>query len=108
MGWYLEGTLHEKLSIGYELMRRWGIDNPEAFLKDLEWFYDTIQKNVFKRVQSPPIILTSESSYGYDIRESLLVVMKTKRFEKPEEKIKEMNQYRIPTDGGIGCYRTIL
>ncbi|MEM7487222.1 MAG: NAD(+) synthase [Bacteroidota bacterium] len=99
MAWYLEGTLHDKLGISYELMQRWGIDNPEEFLRDLEWFYDTIQKNVFKRVQSPPIILTSKSSYGYDIRESLLPILKTKRFIKLEEKIKEMDQYIVPSAG---------
>mgnify|MGYP001798748371 CR=1 FL=1 len=93
MAWYLEGILHEKLGISYELMQRWGIDNPKEFLKDLEWFYDTIQKNVFKRVQSPPIILTSKSSYGYDIRESLLPTLKTKYFKELKEKIKLMDKY---------------
>ncbi|MBT8253589.1 MAG: NAD(+) synthase, partial [Bacteroidia bacterium] len=93
MSWYLEGNLHEKLGISKELMRRWNIDDPMEFLRDLEWFYDTIQKNVFKRVQCPPIILTSKSSYGYDIRESILPVLKTKRFNDLKEKIKAMERY---------------
>ncbi|MEL6484686.1 MAG: NAD(+) synthase, partial [Bacteroidota bacterium] len=95
MAWYFEGTLHEKLGISYKLMQRWGIDDPDVFLRDLEWFYDTIQKNVYKRVQSPPIILTSKSSYGYDIRESLLPILKTKRFKELKEKIKLMDNYRM-------------
>jgi len=80
MEWYVKGILHEKLGISLQLMQRWRINEPEEFLRDLEWFYDTIQKNVFKRVQCPPIILTSKSSYGYDIRESIIPVLKTKKF----------------------------
>ena len=95
MAWYLEGALHEKLGIRYELMQRWGIDSPKVFLRDLEWFYDTIQRNVFKRVQSPPIILTSKSSYGYDIRESLLPILKTKQYQELKEKIELMDSYRM-------------
>jgi NAD+ synthase (glutamine-hydrolysing) len=80
---YLDGKLHEKIDyyladilegdkVGLEIMQRWGVDNPAEFVKDLEWFDSTIQKNVFKRIQSPPIIITSKSAYGYDIRESML------------------------------------
>jgi NAD+ synthase (glutamine-hydrolysing) len=93
MTWYLEGKLHERLGISKALMKRWNIDDPVEFLRDLEWFYDTIQKNVFKRVQCPPIILTSKSSYGYDIRESILPVLKTRKFKKLKEKIIAMDQY---------------
>ena len=94
MTWYVEGNLHEKLGIGMEMMLRWNIDDPKEFLRDLEWFYDTIQRNVFKRVQSPPIILTSKSSYGYDIRESILPVLKTKRFKVLKEQIQAMDTYK--------------
>lgn len=98
MTWYLEGDLHEKLGIGKELMTHWSLDDPEEFLRDLEWFYDTIQKNVFKRIQSPPIILTSKSSYGYDIRESILPILKTRKFKKLKEKITGMDKYRTNED----------
>ena len=94
MAWYLEGILHEKLGIGLDMILRWHIDDPKEFVSDLEWFFDTIQKNVFKRVQSPPIILTSKSSYGYDIRESILPVLKTKKFKALKEKILAMHTYR--------------
>ena len=76
-------------------MKRWGIDDSQEFIRDLEWFYDTIQKNVFKRVQAPPIILTSKSSYGYDIRESILPILKTKTFYKLKEIILELDNYYI-------------
>lgn len=80
--WYRDGKLAEKLGISKELIKRWDIDNPEEFVKDLEWFISSIQNNVFKRVQSPPIIVTSKSAYGYDIRESMLPYTKTKEYEK--------------------------
>ncbi len=98
MEWYLQGVLHENLGISLELMDRWGINDPEEFLRDLEWFYDTIQKNVFKRVQSPPIILTSKSSYGYDIRESMLPVLKTKKFNELRKRINELSRYKTNND----------
>ncbi|MBT8394197.1 MAG: NAD(+) synthase [Bacteroidia bacterium] len=93
MQWYLEGVLHEKLGISKKLMSRWEITDPEEFIRDLEWFYNTIQKNVFKRVQAPPIILTSKSSYGYDIRESILPRLKTKKFIELKGKIAKMKNY---------------
>lgn len=93
MQWYLDGVLHEKLHISIDLIYRWNINNPKEFIKDLEWFNDTIQRNVFKRIQAPPIILTSKSSYGYDIRESILPSLKSKRFYLLKEKIERLLTY---------------
>ena len=98
MSWYLDGILHKKLNISLDLMQRWDIDDPVEFLRDLEWFYDTIQKNVFKRVQAPPIILTSKSSYGYDIRESILPVLKTRKFKELKERILLLESYSPESD----------
>ncbi len=47
----------------------YGLDNSESFYKDLEWVLSTMQKAVFKRVQSPPIVLISRGSFGTDFRE---------------------------------------
>ncbi len=69
--WYLEGTLHTHLGIPAALLTRWHLDEPQTFIEDLEWFFGQVRRNVFKRVQSPPIIVTSKSAYGYDIRESI-------------------------------------
>lgn len=93
MQWYLDGVLHEKLGISKKLLIRWGIDVPNEFIKDLEWFHDTIQRNVFKRIQAPPIILTSKSSYGYDIRESILPVLKSKHFNILKSRIAKLDKY---------------
>jgi NAD+ synthase (glutamine-hydrolysing) len=71
MEWYLAGTLHTKLGISPQLMSRWGVDDPKEFLKDLEWFAKKVHGAVFKRVQAPPVILTSGFAYGFDHRESI-------------------------------------
>lgn len=78
--WYLEGSLHTHLSISYELFTMYGLDNPLVFIEDLEWVISSIQKAVYKRIQSPPIIILSKSSYGYDIRESQLPVYFTDKY----------------------------
>ncbi len=70
--WYLNGQIEEKLQISTELIKRWELDNPQHFLEDLEWFLRSMQINVFKRIQAPPIIVTSKTAYGYDLRESQL------------------------------------
>ena len=62
--WYLNGSMEENLGISNVLIKRWNVDDPKEFVKDLEWFTKTVQKNVFKRIQSPPIIMTSKSSFG--------------------------------------------
>ena len=69
--WYLEGTLHRHLDIPAAMLTRWHLEEPQTFIEDLEWFFAQMRRNVFKRVQSPPIIITSKSAYGYDIRESI-------------------------------------
>ena len=93
MKWYLQGTLEKNLGIKTELIKRWKINSPPEFVKDLEWFYSTVQRNIFKRVQAPPIIVTSKSAYGYDIRESMLPYVETKEYEKLKGKVLAMKSY---------------
>jgi NAD+ synthase (glutamine-hydrolysing) len=87
MQWYLDGVLCDKLDMSEEMFTRWNLDDPKEFVHDLEWFYSAIERNVFKRVQAPPIIITSKSSYGYDIRESILPIQRTCKFESLKNKI---------------------
>lgn len=93
MQWYLDGVLASELKISEELIVRWGMDNPEAFVSDLEWFSGSIQKNIFKRVQAPPIIITSKSAYGYDIRESMLPYEPTVRFTELKKQVLALKRY---------------
>jgi NAD+ synthase (glutamine-hydrolysing) len=87
MEWYLEGTMEKNLGISRELIQRWGVDDPRTFVSDLEWFSSSIQKNVFKRIQAPPIIITSRSAYGYDHRESMLPMENTLRYEELKTRV---------------------
>ncbi|MBI5398574.1 NAD(+) synthase [Candidatus Woesearchaeota archaeon] len=99
MRWYLEGTLEEHLGVSTALLQRWNIHDPKEFVRDLEWFIESIARNVFKRVQAPPIILTSKSAYGYDIRESILPYRATAKHEELKVRILKMNRYR-PIEAG--------
>ena len=98
--WYLEGTLEKNLEIPAEMIARWGIDTPKTFIDDLEWFARQIGQQVFKRVQSPPIIITSKSAYGYDIRESMLPFRTTREYEQLREKVLALPHYTTQNTRG--------
>jgi NAD+ synthase (glutamine-hydrolysing) len=93
MMWYARGELEKNLGISRELIERWHIDDPYEFVKDIEWFYRTIQKNVFKRIQSPPIIITSKTAFGYDLRESILPYNDLRIQDNLRNKILSMKSY---------------
>ena len=104
--WYLDGTLDKRLDNYFEglienpkgltldLMKRWKVDNPKNFVEDLEWFSQKMQNNVFKRVQAPPIIITSKTAFGYDLRESMLPYEKTEREEELRQEVLKMPCYK--------------
>jgi NAD+ synthase (glutamine-hydrolysing) len=91
--WYIDGTLEQNLGISTDLIYRWGIEDPKTFVDDLEWFDRKVQQNVFKRVQAPPIIITSKSAYGYDIRESQLPYETTREYDLLRDKVLVMKKY---------------
>ncbi|BDX07952.1 NAD+ synthase [Planctobacterium marinum] len=94
MSWYLEGTLAKHLNVAEALLQRWGLKDPETFITDLEWFYEAIRKSVFKRIQAPPIILTSPSAYGFDIRESQLPQWQSPNYLALKQKVLAMDSYQ--------------
>ena len=94
MKWYLNGTLAKNLNISVELLERWDITTPKTFIDDIKWFYSSMRKNVFKRVQSPPIIITSKTAFGNDRREAQLPPLYRKKMVELEEKILKMNEYK--------------
>lgn len=93
MQWFLDGTLHQELNISVELLQRWGMQEPNAFVADLEWFFEGIRKSVFKRIQCPPIILTSPSAYGFDIRESQIPAHESKHYKNLKSQVLAMTEY---------------
>lgn len=44
----------------------------ETFDRLVDNTYERFRKNVFKRIQAPPIIAVSERAFGYDLRETLI------------------------------------
>ena len=85
--WFIESNLAEKLGIKNELLEIYNLKNPKIFIEDLEWFMRKIQINTFKRIQAPPIIITSKSAYGFDIRESQLPNLQTKKYQELKAKL---------------------
>ena len=85
MKWWLDGVLAEKLGMSPKLMDIYNLNDPKVFIEDLEWFCRQMRGNVFKRVQSPPSIVTSKTAFGYDLRESILPWF---RFTAKEEWLK--------------------
>jgi NAD+ synthase (glutamine-hydrolysing) len=94
MHWYLEGEMEAHLNISTALIKRWGIDDPHVFAEDLEWFSDAIRKSVFKRIQAPPIIVTSPSAYGFDIRESQLPRHDSAKYTELKRRVLAMKWYQ--------------
>lgn len=78
--WYDNNVLCEKLEISRLLFNKYNLGNRDVFINDLEWLVKNIQRAVFKRIQSPPIIILSKGAYGYDVRESQLSIMTTSRY----------------------------
>lgn len=46
------------------------LTNFEEFINDIRWIVRQVQLAVFKRIQSPPIILVSRGAFGSDLREN--------------------------------------
>lgn len=98
MEWYVEGTLDKNLHLPNGMVERWNLQDPKEFIKDLEWFYKTVDWAVFKRVQGPPIVILSKTAYGYDRRESMLAYEEKERefsphYQELKEKILALDVY---------------
>ncbi len=78
--WFQQGIMAEKLKISPELLERWGVNEPKVFVEDLEWFTNAFYRSVFKRIQAPPIIITSRTAFGYDLRESMGVFRYSRKY----------------------------
>jgi NAD+ synthase (glutamine-hydrolysing) len=87
LDWYAGNTLAERLDIPGDLLVKYGLTDPKIFIDDLEWVVSCMQRSVFKRIQSPPIIIMSKGAYGYDVRESQLPLHYTRRYKKLRHEI---------------------
>jgi NAD+ synthase (glutamine-hydrolysing) len=91
LSWYLEGSISfcSHMGLSEKIFRLYGLDDAENFVQDLEWFIATMRKAVFKRIQSPPVILLSKTAFGFDLRESQLPYEPTKKFLELKSQILE-------------------
>lgn len=65
---YLDGSIY-KTDLG-KWIRYYGLDDPKAFIEDLEWILNKFELGVFKRLQTPPIVMVSRGCFGSDFREN--------------------------------------
>jgi NAD+ synthase (glutamine-hydrolysing) len=70
------------------LIAYYGLNQPQAFIDDLEWILKLWNRAYFKRVQMPPNIMVSKGAFGYDYREAQMPYEKTKKYLDLIEKIR--------------------
>ncbi|MEG2385019.1 MAG: NAD(+) synthase [Erysipelotrichaceae bacterium] len=89
---YMELYLIDKMAskpIG-KWVKYYGLDNPSAFLKDMDWLKTVMKRNRFKRIQLPPLLVVSKNPYGNAYIESQSDCDET-NYEYLHKKIEQMN-----------------
>lgn len=76
----------------WQYAKSYGLDQPHAFIDDLQWVLKTMQNAVYKRIQMPPIVSVSSLSYGTDYRESQLYYQLSDDVVQLMEAIKKHNK----------------
>jgi len=79
--WYVDHESDTRLGLPEGTVRRFFPD-AASYAKDLEEKWSWYQRNVFKRVQTPPIIALSKRAFGFDLRESVNGVYLSDRYRK--------------------------
>lgn len=83
---YRSHRLEEELKIDKGLLAE-VFTSDEDFINDLEHKWRLFKINVFKRIQSPPIIAVSKRAFGFDLRESQNGPYFTQGYKEIKEKI---------------------
>jgi len=84
---YDQNILFQRILLPEALVKLYNLRDPAVFIADLEWFFGAFYRSVFKRIQAPPIVIMSRSSFGYDFRESQLPWEKSLRYQQLKQKI---------------------
>jgi NAD+ synthase (glutamine-hydrolysing) len=74
------------------LMKYYHLDEPNAFLEDLEWVLNLWNRSYFKRVQMPPNIIVSKGAFGYDYREAQMPYERTSKYVSLTQKIRSIKE----------------
>lgn len=48
----------------YRWIVYYGLDDPKAFIEDLDWFCTTMRRNAFKQLQVPPLLVVSKHAFS--------------------------------------------
>ena len=86
---YLEQSFPKTI---VSLMTHYQLDEPKAFLDDLEWVLNLWNRSYFKRVQMPPNIIVSKGAFGYDYREAQMPYERTRKYNQLVEKIRSIKE----------------
>ena len=68
-------------------IRYYGLEDPQAFIEDLEWVLRQMRISVFKRIQMPPNITLSRGSFGFDFRENQAIYEQTDSYRALKQQI---------------------
>lgn len=82
---YLDKSIYET-ELG-KWIRYYGLDDPQKFIEDLEWVLQKFQLGVFKRLQTPPIVMVSRGCFGSDFRENQVSYEKSNTYLALKEAI---------------------
>ena len=82
---YLSGEIYNQ-PIG-RWIKWYHLDEPQAFIDDLEWVLSKFEQGVFKRIQSAPIVMVSRGAFGNDFRENQCCYEKTNLYLKLKDEI---------------------
>ena len=72
-------------------IKYYGLDDPKKFIDDLEWILSKFELGVFKRLQTPPIVMVSRGSFGSDFRENQVKYQRSNAYLALKEAILHEN-----------------
>ena len=80
-GWLVAGELFDRIGWFDREQFAHYFPNGEVWAEDLEWVERQMRINIFKRIQSPPIIVLSKRAFGFDLRESQLSAYRPRSYD---------------------------
>lgn len=85
MSLYLNGEIY-KTRFG-KYMKVYGLDDPQEFIKDLEWVIKQLYGSIYKRIQMPPIAVMSMTAFGTANLESQYSFIESEEYSKLRDEI---------------------
>ena len=82
---YYDGSIYD-LGIG-RYLKVYGLDEPHAFIEDLEWVIRQLNNAAFKRLQMPPVAVLSDISFGNGYLENQQTHFETEQYQQLKLKI---------------------